>query len=771
MSALLIFDQYGMDEEPALTVQTDNITAIRESLRKALLQGQGTTGLRVRMRPEYRHYFADFIGMYGMDCLDIKPRLEFKKRFNLVLPAWVDDGLLANLGFDLLSDDLNIWADDIAGWILYKLEPELINPESWLSFCHSVIKPRLRNSGLLKIYEIRQRLIDVTQKFLPSSAMANTFIDKIISHSVPEQVIINWGRQQLYETIRSFSNTCPMALPPRTEPVDFIKALPFIFISAEDAGSQLVSTILRLLKNTLDNVEHKLVPADQLAELVLVDWPAIMTLLVERFNNSRMVLASEKLLHVLDGFSSQEAIGLKELIKQQLASCTPLLETADMKSAKTWIDNYLNYTLNRFLIGQEPDDIVSSSFSAWVLQQQARIARSDMDWRQVSVAIRDDLSATNNRIIVCMMDGLSALHNSQIVEILSECLKSEDLFFEKRFLIAPYPTLTEIGKNAVLTGKPVNETNGSLNSRLHQSYKDFLENQDSIQIIKGWTDHEFYVPEKTRLLVYLENRIDDYLHGCPDYGKLYGEIEVVIKQLAKDIGRWISQSLKHGFDPVVFVTADHGVSYIRNSACNDFSSSSDFIGDYSERNIALYSGLSNYSSNKDFVKTEAQGKHYVFPLRRIRLQGSNPLSHGGLTPEELLIPYISLRKKVKHSSNEVLMVSLKKENALALKDGWQLELNLQACCMIQSIRLEVAHPFVGVSGPHGPLQQDESITVMLNIATDLPQEGFIQVALIANFFRPDMNLNTQICFNLDVHFPPRLLDKDAQTQAFDAMFG
>jgi hypothetical protein len=771
MSVLLVFDKYGIDETPALIVSADRLLELRERVRQHLRNSSGDSCLRVRMPPEYRQRFADFIGLNGVECLFVEPRSEFAKRFGITAPPWLTDNLLVALGLHrtpATPHGPTEWAEDSTGFVLYLFDSRLVQPESWQALCNALRNPQLQASGLLHVPEVWQRLAQSAQAFLASSTVANRFMEKIASTPSPEHALIHWGQQQIYERLREFVTRYEIAhaLPPRTEPTEFLAALPPLALGEDEAG-ELIGDLLHLLEETLHAIEAGQSPTTRLAELLIMDWPRLFAFLQDRIKDARISLASQELVEALDKFSSHEARDLAELVRQQLISCPPLSESADTHAVKIWIKSYLEYALRRFLLSQEPDETVSGSFSSWVLQQQARIARSDLDWRRVASIIREQLRRPETRVIVCMVDALSAVHNEQVLEILHQHLSQDELALERNFLIAPYPTLTEIGKNAILTGKPAHETNGPIEKRLYQVYQDSLSAPDAVHVIKSWTDRNQLIPEQTRLLVYLENRIDERLHGCTDYVKFNNDVEVIIKQLTKELNRWIIQSRKHGLDPVVLITADHGLSYIRET---ESSKSIDSLsGEYGERTIAF---PKMPSIREGFAQAEAGDRHYLIPLQRVRLKGETPLSHGGLTPEELLIPCIILRKDCSSIPlGPLLQVSLKQQNAVVMKDGWQLELVLKASCPAQNIRLEAQPPFRGQAGPYGPLHKGETTVLTLLLAADFPQEGLTQVDLNVSFVRPDLN-NTkeQLYTKLSVNFPASFLEKDVQATAFESMF-
>jgi hypothetical protein len=771
MSVLLVFDKFGIDDAPALIVSADRIPEVREIIRERLQNSTREPDLRVRIPPEYRPRFADFIGLKGIECIFVEPRSEFAKRFGMAAPLWLTDTLIVTLGLlgtPAESYDAAEWLQDDTGLILHLLEPALILPESWQAFCNALRGTKIQTDNLLRLPEVQQRLARSAQAFLSSLGLANRFVEKVANAPSPDLALTQCGQQQMYEQLREFVALYEItyALPPRTEPTEFLNALPSLKISEEEAGG-LIGDLHHLLDETLHAIEAGRAPAARLAELMMGDWPSVFTFLQDRFQDTRIPLASRELVAVLENYSSREARQFSELVYQQIISYQPLPESADIKAAKKWINGYLEYALRRFLLSQEPEESISGSFSTWVLQEKARIARSDLDWRRVANTIREQLKSPETRVIVCLVDALGAAHNSQILEILHQHLSKDELVLEGSYLIAPYPTLTEIGKNAVLTGKPAQETSGPIENRLFQAYRDSLPDTEAIHVIKSWNDRSEPIPKSIRLLVYLENRIDERLHGCCDYAKFNNDVEVIIKQLARELSRWISQSRKHGFDPVIIITADHGLSYIR--AVESFKSADSMPESSGERCLTF---VKESTAREDFAQVEAGSKNYLIPLRRVRLQGEIPLSHGGLTPEELLIPYIVLRKDcVAVPTGPLLQLLPTQCNALASKDGWQLELELQAFCPAQTIKVEAQPPFRGHAGPYGPLQKGETVKFTLSLATDCPQEGWIQVDVSMTFIRSELNhAKEQLYTKLSVNFPASFLEKDDQIAAFEDMF-
>lgn len=768
MTVYLVYDDYGIDDTPGFVVDKDNIVDTRERIRSHLLNPVDGNQLKIQIPKTCRRLFKDFEGLAGVECVCIEPRHIFSQRYHVVLPPWLTNELVVSLGY-LQKNGVNEtsvaeWREDLTGWLLYLLDPNLVKPGSWTEFCTALSTSPLLTNHIARLEEIKDRLVTVAQSFMPSH-VALQFIAKIVTAQSAVDLLYYLWNEQVYEQLRVYTAAHNIAypLPPRNEPAELIRELPPISVGQYKGGKKILTDLEGLVAEVLHAIQEKRLPAAQLAGLCSIENPTLFAYLKTCLEESSVSLATQELADVLGHHESDEAKSLLELVRQHLLSCPPLPPDVDTHTARAWIPGYLDYALRRFNLNQEPDEIVSLSFTEWVIKQQARISRSNLDWRCVSSSISKYLENHNNRVIVCMVDALGAAHSNQVLEILKSKLNLESITTDVDFLLAPYPTLTEIGKNAVLTGRPATETSGTVHDRLFQTYNNVLESQSLIHVIKSWNDRADLIDEKTRLLVYLENRIDDRLHGCASYSKLQKDIEVIITQLASEISKWITLTNRHGLDPIILITADHGLTYISNKV----TALPDGIQQSSISDRALTFSYQPPSQN-GYLYHQSGVKHFLIPLNRVRLQGQSPLTHGGLTPEELLIPFITLRKNIDAPST--LQITSQGEKAHAYQKGWQLELTLIASFPSHNIKLMAQAPFIGRAGPFGPVQHGDKINITLPIQSEISQEGLVQVGLIITFYRPDLNANEQQYVTLPIRFPPRMMDSDDDAEAFNDMF-
>lgn len=95
---------------------------------------------------------------------------------------------------------------------------------------------------------------------------------------------------------------------------------------------------------------------------------------------------------------------------------------------------------------------------------------------------------------------------------------------------------------------------------MRERYTDYLENDDHFQFVKNWTGAREPLRRSTRLLVHLENRIDDDLHKCTDFAYHRDRVRTICQQLARQIKHWLLEARGFHREVAVFITADHGAT-------------------------------------------------------------------------------------------------------------------------------------------------------------------------------------------------------------------
>ena len=429
------------------------------------------------------------------------------------------------------------------------------------------------------------------------------------------------------------------------------------------------------------------------------------------------------------------------------ANSYPLLpENAAIDEALEWSIGYFDYLRPILLNKQTPSETISQSFSTWLLNQSVRIARSNSDWRYCSKQI-DKFLAENYLVIVIIIDALSVL-NQDI--LLAELNSFEQLNNHNEILFSPLPTLTEVGKMAVLTGQHSYSLPSDNEKAINQRYS------VNTQIIKSWEDIQ-HIDAKTQLVIFFENRLDDKLHDSRIFSDYREDILPTIKQLKRTMQTWLKDAGQR--DTVFLITADHGMTVSQGHYTEKLT------GDIKERTIKL---SAQQTINSDFfiIKQDTKESYAVIKTRQTLIPAN--LTHGGLTPEEVLIPLISFTTKPVTPCRMPIDITVLQCSRLG-NQYWQVELSLNTVATVENIMISLEPPFkLETRQSIDIIRAGKSLTIYLKITADCEQQGLIALNCQLDY---DTALghekNNHV---LTIEFPNSLLDHDAGSQDFEDMF-
>ena len=320
---------------------------------------------------------------------------------------------------------------------------------------------------------------------------------------------------------------------------------------------------------------------------------------------------------------------------------------------------------------------------------------------------------------------------------------------------------------AVITGKNVTELPSQSETAIRQHYAKYLAVPDALKIAKSWKDFKDNLEKDTELLICFENRIDERLHGCTRFDKHRQDVEIIAKQLARHINDWMIDAAQLQREVVVLITADHGVTSIaqQQAIVSD-------LGEMGERTIKVKQQLTEIPEDFEFfpqVKEASCG--YLVPKKRVRTGGNTPLAHGGLSPEEVLIPFITISKGIPLTFETILELKPENSHCLIINGRWQTNLTLISHAVpLTQIKIVAKNPFSGEAGPIGPLRVHETKSVRLSLTSSIEQSGQVQVPVSIRYYRSDTQVTENLENLLTLHLSPPMLEKDEKTNAFDKMF-
>ena len=758
MPVQLIRDEFDIDNHDAVVVKTaGEVLPVMQHIDQHL-KSKTETLLRVRLNSQalwqrFRHYegYNDVL-----PTLHLIPRVILAQKWEASLPDWLSNELIVRLELLQKTFVSPESAEQFAESVLQACLPELLNI-NYQNFIAALSRQGMALHVLLEVAPLNdafcQHLISTLGFELKS---AQWFVREWLKAQNPATFFKHFAYQQHLEHLRGLisAHQLNLALPPKTTDSTLLQALPVMSLPEEQANGLVDKYLL-----ALDAIDRKIHTHEVSPEILadwLIDWPRLLDAIQERIACRRDLL-TPALLAKLQTFSSEQAQILLEVLQKCLDGYPLLDASATVDDAINWSEGYFDYCRQAFLDKHSLDEAINRSFTDWLLvAQSARVPRSKHDWRQFSVKVKAYLQQGYVAVII-MVDALSALNQDKVLQVLQGM---DGLILHQEQLFAPLPTLTEVGKMAVLTGLPVNQQPfGNQEATLRQVYQDYLPTPDALKVLKSWEESNERlerIEDATQLLVYFENRLDERLHDCPSFSKHRDDIQPIMNQIKRMLNSWQKDAGLLNKNIVFFITADHGMTVTQSLYQGQA------ITECKDRAVKLKGAT---SLPDDF----AWLGEYAVPKQRYRLTSSGLLAHGGLTPEEVLIPCITLSSKPPQVGGTPLEIKLSDNQCVRVANQcWQLEMQLITHDKdLAAIEISLAQPFSG-KGNVDSLRAYKTQSLILRFNSTQEQEGFTEIEVLLSYqyagaYEQDHKL-------LTVKFPASLLEKDARTQSFEDMF-
>jgi len=757
MAVLFILDPFGIDNEDALCVESSEqaINSARKQLDQHL-EASSENLLRVRINsPALFKRFSDYDGMNGvLSTQQLLPRVLLAKALKTELPNWLSDELIVSLDLLQYPQTSEIYATtEFEKKLLKSCDTDLLSGDI-NRFVNALGKQNHHFLQLLKIEAVQGCFKNHLILGLSlSGEVALLLIHELLKADAVNDFFRNLAYQQYLQQLRRFisEHQLNQALPAKNLPDALLTALPALPLEEEHANGLPEKFI-----SALQSLERKIFNQEFSPETLcagLVDWSSLLTELSELIETTP-ALISDVLLDKLASFSSEQSQTLLKHL-QQRSSHYPLLKAdASVEETLVWSEGYFDYCRSLFLDRQNPDEAVNVSFTEWLLSQAARVSRLPNNWRYCAAQIEAYLKEAYI-VVVIMVDALSAL-NQDIV--LAELAGLNHLNLQHNYLFAPLPTLTEVGKMAVLTGLEAHAQQGSTQTEILQNnYQYYLPEKESLKVIKSWADSSERLHECNQLVVLFENRLDERLHECVSFSKHRDDIKPIIKQIKRSIEGWRKDAAQLNKEIAFFITADHGMTVTSELYQGQA------LGKVKER---VFKGVQAIENQSDFVLIN----DYGVPKKRCRLSPEALLTHGGLTPEEVIIPFISLTSNIPQPIKTPLEISLKSPQCSKQADKvWQIECLLNSNTDVNNIQLRLASPFKGKENLDS-LRVGKSQVLTLNFSSEHQQNGLTEVQLHLSYVRSSDGGHEDNEKLFDIEFPAALIEKDTATQSFEDMF-
>ncbi|MCP4891984.1 MAG: hypothetical protein GY904_36030 [Planctomycetaceae bacterium] len=312
-------------------------------------------------------------------------------------------------------------------------------------------------------------------------------------------------------------------------------------------------------------------------------------------------------------------------------------------SLESWVHSYSQYIRSCFLrrdLKEEEDPAIG--FGRW-LKDHATVSFEHHKYSYVRVAHAVQQALAGERtVLLVMVDALPIHQSEDLIGFLSDNLGEQPT--NSSCLFVPIPTVTEVCKEAILTGHLPSECRGDLKLQLQ---KRFGLSEDEVHVSANWKDAErFQTNSEIRLIVHRDNRLDDQLHKLASYGAMVEDSKAVFLQLSRLLKRWSDdvRCITHK-PPLVIVTGDHGFTFGPTPGAETMGHR---VLDGSHRCVAVDGPISPLDAKDDSITVIDKDTYRLkdsYLAARGRYFGLGTMSgwamsHGGLLPEEVIVPFI-----------------------------------------------------------------------------------------------------------------------------------
>lgn len=647
----LVFDPYRIYADEGqrvvgLSQELATFRAIGELVRHAPDSATHRPPTYVLDRISWEH-FRSLRSAKGIRVREYTPRRQVQSLLGTEPPAWLTDEaivawkLLQRSGLaDHVQED---WAATVASWLL----PGICEASSlleWFSVAASGVTDHEPICAPPVVDWLAERLQSLAAQDIPLSDVVAELVEQFRESASPVAFARKWMRRRALLPLTRLGAERPLSVPslPVESALDLARAnyLPLLFPLPPPLHDEVSSLMCRAVRTA--QIERP-----DTFEQVAVDLNALWHGVAEELDrwlevNPRcMTEQAAKHLADLPGIDGSKLV---QWLVHIFAPPTPIARWTDLDdSFDDWVNAYANYIERSFYRRTLPpvDEDPAQPFARWVKSNPTVFFNHpDRSYFCVAGLIQQALKQ-GRPVIVVLVDAL-AIH---VVASALAALERElgEPPTQLRYSFSPVPTITEVCKEAILGGALPEACNGNLAQTLLRRYELTAE---QLQLVAHWHDAErIRVTREVRLLVYRDNRLDEQLSTFTSYRALRDAFEPSMGATARFVRQWTEEFKHwHGSLPLVVLTGDHGFTF-GPKAVHENATGRDGL----HRCIPLGDGRPEDSDFRDESLTFLDRK--TFHLRsgylvaRGRSTGRGTmsgwaLSHGGLLPEEVIIPVV-----------------------------------------------------------------------------------------------------------------------------------
>jgi hypothetical protein len=760
----LIVDEYNIDLEGAVdTVSVPvDIYPCRERIYGYLKQNnQVVHRICIKSQALYLR-FKDFEGLEGVfPTVVLNPKALFRKKFDYDCPTWLTSELVVELKLlDVIDSEKK---EDFVEFIIESTDPTILTENNFNLAIEKIENKKVLFKSLLKINDVKERL--ATRFSISFDVEKHRLISLFDYLLVGENFKLNLNQlkvEQHTDELRKIVShfKLNLALPPRTINSELLK-LPILPLN-EDVNKDLVNKWLGICDDINRLIVHEKYAFEDIAKVLISPWPALLNM-IDRLIDDNINYLTDDLVFKLESFSSIESEILTAKLNNYRKSVEKIVfpKSPDVNSVLKWVDGYLDKTRKDFSAGNEINSDNAVEFSHWLNNEGPRISRTNAHWLSFSKGVSQSLKE-NKIVVICMIDALSFIHDDLITDIFS---KIDHLTLQKEKLFSPLPTLTEVGKLTVLTGKEMGTHSLPSSEAIKDRYKEYLPSDQALKIFKSWEDtRQSKIENDQKLLVFFENRIDERLHDCPSFDKHRQDVNAVLGQLKVKIESWRKDAIMLNKEIDFYITADHGMT-----VCEDHETVN-IEGVIKDRVIKVDKRPLELPNNCTFIKTKGKESGYIVPFDRRYFSNKRKgrvLSHGGMTPEEVFIPNYKLYSGLKTHYKDVVNIELKEDECKKTNNTWSISLGLSSSIDIDELKVSFKPPFICykkissvISGKYTAVTFDFKSSVEQSGLTEL---GFELSYVLQGEVYKELK-------SISINFPRKLIEESKASSDFEGMF-
>lgn len=591
-------------------------------------------------------HFRSVRALKGVRLREFTPRREIQNAIGSEPPDWLTDDAIVHCKLLHRSGPGTMvqanWGATIAEWLLPGIA-DATSLQEWLvraAAVTDVIEPL----GLPPVSEwLSEQVRLLAASAIPVPDVVADLAEQLRDSAAPVTFAKHLLRRRALLPLLRPAIDRPLAVPglPSESPQDLARAgyLPLPYPLPAPMHGEISRLMCRAVRSA--QIEHPDTFDRAVANLDAL-WDGVDAELDRwlQVNPRGMTEAAGRHLAGLPGYATSETA--QRLVRlfappAAVARWTDLDESFDQ-----WANTYGSYIERMFYRRTLPPEAEDPAgpFAKWVkANPTVFFNHPDRGYLCVAGTVQKTLQA-GRPVIVILVDAL-AIH---VVEAaLGEFEKALEASPTRvRYAFCPVPTITAVCKEAILGGMHPEQCHGNLQQTLLKRYG---LTPEQLQLAAHWQDAErVRVTRSVRLLVHRDNRLDEQLSTYTNYHALRESFTPIVASLARLVQQWVEVFRHwHGAPPLVVLTGDHGFTFGPKPESNGEST------DGLHRCVDLGERKPEDAELRDESLTFLDRK--VFHLRgnylvaRGRTTGHGTmsgwwLSHGGLLPEEVIVPVV-----------------------------------------------------------------------------------------------------------------------------------